>query len=359
MSLFFELIRVAVQQQGKLSVNPTAEEWKKLYKEAKRQALVGVLYSAVEQLPVEQQPPKEVLLPWYVNVQQIKRFNVQLDKIVPQVVRFFADAGWRSVILKGQGVARYYPQPWLRMPGDIDIWVDASRDDILNLLRQYEEHISLYYLHAEFRHFKPAMVEVHFMPSWMSDPFRNMRLQRFFKMHTDEQMSHKVNWGSEPNLVAVPTNEFNALFLLLHIYRHFFDEGIGLRQLMDYYYVLRNGITEKERDEVVKMIKKMGLERFTGAVMYILCRVFGMEKKNCLLCPDEREGKFLLKEVLLAGNFGHFDSRLLRKDKETRADHFVRRVKRNLRFWRGYPREVFSIPLFKVWHTCWRKYHGY
>lgn len=79
---------MAVQQHGKLSVNPTAEEWKKLYKEAKRQALVGVLYSAVEQLPVEQQPPKDVLLPWYVNVQQIKRFNVQLDKIVPQVVRF-------------------------------------------------------------------------------------------------------------------------------------------------------------------------------------------------------------------------------------------------------------------------------
>ena len=36
----------------------------------------------------------------------------------------------------------------------------------------------------------------------------------------------------------IPTVEFNIIFQLTHIYSHLMNEGIGLRQLVDYYYVL-------------------------------------------------------------------------------------------------------------------------
>ena len=42
----------------------------------------------------------------------------------------------------------------------------------------------------------------------------------------------------EQGEIAIPTVEFNLIFQLTHIYAHLMNEGIGLRQLLDYYYVL-------------------------------------------------------------------------------------------------------------------------
>ena len=38
--------------------------------------------------------------------------------------------------------------------------------------------------------------------------------------------------------IAVPTTAFNVIYQLTHLYHHFFDEGIGMRQIIDYYYVV-------------------------------------------------------------------------------------------------------------------------
>ena len=36
----------------------------------------------------------------------------------------------------------------------------------------------------------------------------------------------------------MPTTAFNVIYQLTHLYHHFFDEGIGMRQIIDYYYVV-------------------------------------------------------------------------------------------------------------------------
>ena len=46
------------------------------------------------------------------------------------------------------------------------------------------------------------------------------------------------------------------------------------------------------------------MERFVGAVMWVLQTVFRMEEKYLLASADEKEDRFLLNEVLMAGNFG-------------------------------------------------------
>lgn len=38
--------------------------------------------------------------------------------------------------------------------------------------------------------------------------------------------------------ITVPTLSFNVIYILSHLYRHVFTEGIGLRQLLDYYFVI-------------------------------------------------------------------------------------------------------------------------
>ena len=155
-------------------------------------------------------------------------------------------------------------------------------------------------------------------------------------------------------MLPTPTLAFNRVYILVHIYRHLFHEGIGLRQLLDYYFVLQQGFTEEERTETMRTLRSLRMQRFTEAVMWVLQEVFAMDERYLLTTPNEEEGRFLLSEIMMAGNFGHYDERIKRSEKVTEWDLFRRRVGRNMRFVRSYPSEVLWAPLFKLWHAGFR-----
>lgn len=356
---FFELLKVSGHSRPELSRTLTEEEWGAIYQQAQKQALAGVLFDVVSALPREQQPPKALLMKWYGLALQIRRRNLQLNVTAAKVYARFRKHGFRAAILKGQGVALLYPNPLSRTCGDIDIWVEGTRKGILKYLYGTSKPLHVVYHNTPLTLSDNTEVEVHFTPSWMNNFCTNYRLQRFFKRTAEAQFTHEVELPEGAGRIAMPTAAFNRVYILVHIYRHLFGEGIGLRQLMDYYYVLRQGFTEQERKATENVLKDLGMWRFVRAVMYVMQKVFGLPQENMLAEPDEKEGKFFLNEVMMAGNFGHYDRRIVRKVNESMGSRFVRMTKRNLRFWRSYPSEVFCTPLFKVWHTCWRKYHGY
>lgn len=80
------------------------------------------------------------------------------------------------------------------------------------------------------------------------------------------------------------------------------NEEIGLRQLLDYYYVLISDDLLLIRDRVQKELKELGLWKFAGAIMYIMQEVFGMPASRLIVPPNEKYGRFVLNEVLEAGN---------------------------------------------------------
>ena len=97
------------------------------------------------------------------------------------------------------------------------------------------------------------------------------------------------------------------------------------------------------------------MKRFTAAVMWILQKMFGMADSYLLTIPNETDGKFLLEEIMIAGNLGKYDKRIIRGKHESDFSHGMRKVRRNLRFLRSYPSEVVWSPVFKIWHYFWRK----
>ena len=117
--------------------------------------------------------------------------------------------------------------------------------------------------------------------------------------------------------------------------------------------MLRQGFTETERQETITILKQFKMVRFAEAVMWVLQEVFGLEAKYMLTTPNEREGKFLLDEIMMAGNFGHYDLRIIRSQDERLFTRFVRRTIRNLRFLRSYPSEVIWSPIFKIIQRIW------
>lgn len=355
---FLDLLSFSVNGRP-FSHTLTDDEWKSVYDLAKRQTLTGILLEGIKRLPQEQCPPKAVLLQWFTHVENIKKKNQELNKLVPKVVQKFQKDGFRSVILKGQGNALLYPTPLLRTPGDIDIWLDGSKSEIIKYVRKYCPNEEIVYHHAEFPVMKQCDIEVHFTPSWMNNYFKNKKLQHFFEKSKEQQFNHKVSLPDNEGFIYVPTAGFNRVYILLHIYRHLFDEGIGLRQLVDYYYVLKQECTDTEKEKSRQTIEQLGMKRFCCAVMYIMQEIFGLEKEFLIFAPSEQEGKFLLDEILRAGNFGKWDERIVRQQNETHLHKYFRKIKRNLRFLKSYPSEVIWNPIFRFWQYQWRKKNGY
>lgn len=335
------------------------DEWKTIYELVKKQTLTGILLEGIKKLPKEQCPPKQVLLQWFTNVENIRKRNQELNRLVIKVSQKFKKDGFKSVILKGQGNALLYPDPLLRTSGDIDIWLDASKKEIIKYVRKYCPNEEIVYHHAEFPVMKACNIEVHFTPSWMNNYFKNKKLQKLFREFKDKQFTHEVSLPDSKEKICIPTIEFNRIYILLHIYRHLFDEGIGLRQILDYYYVLKQECSEEEKANSYKWIKELGMQRFCSAVMYMMQEVFGLESKYLICAPSVKEGKFLLDEIMRAGNFGKYDERIVRKQNESHLHKYIRKIKRNLRFIKSYPNEVLWNPIFRLWQYCWRKKNGY
>ena len=620
--LFFELLQIAIGNRKMLSHTPTAEEWRELYTLAQKQAMVGIAFRGVEQLPKEQRPPKQLLMQWYMVTERIKAMNTDLDRKALAVANKFLEEGFPGVVLKGQGIAKLYqlcnyedgphpsplqergdsghpgcsqishteftedtefscnaenicqreldtntqnariaslacglpdgdphpstlnPQPVerssisnYRTPGDIDIWLHGERDEILEYVRRHVPDCKPVYHHVDFPVLDDVSIEVHFTPTWMNSPVRNRCLQRFFRSTVNSQQStdalfnqrdkhtnldalthtqacaghpgednqrlyenddgphpsplqergdsglpgcsqishteftedtefscnaenicqreldtnsqnariaslacghpdegfdltqkaqkaqnlhdaapvpsgviacsdhelhglHEYSGASETKIIShgcsridtdsriaslacdhpdgtvdrrpltvdtcldskqatlpVPNAAFNRVYILVHIYRHLFAEGVGLRQLLDYYFVLQQGFTEVEREETLRTLRSLGMMRFTRAVMWVLQEVYAMPDRYLLTSPDEEEGQFLLDEIMLAGNFGKHDERMQRAEGEGAFRWGLRKVIRNFRFVRSYPSEVLWSPLFKVWHLFWRIKH--
>ncbi len=350
--LFFALLRRATGCEEGVADILTREEWYEVFDLAKRQAVAGVVFLAIEKLPTQCRPPRELLLQWWAMTEQIKQRSLHLQQVALKVEKRFDADGFRSTILKGVGMAALYPQPLYRTPGDIDIWLDAKRDDIVAYVRKHKEKPFVIYHHVDFVEVDGVSIEVHFTPSYFSDFRTNNRFQRYVEEQRELQMVHTTLLDGVGE-VHTPTLAFNRVYILAHIYRHLFDEGVGLRQLLDYYYVLRQGFTEEERQETVATLSELKMTRFAAAVMWVLQEVFGLEEQYMLVSPNEEEGRFLLDEIMMAGNFGHHDPRIVRSKNESLFVRFVRRTVRNLRFMRSYPSEVIGSPVFKIWQRAW------
>lgn len=358
--IFFSLLRMALDTSKEKESFPqlTESEWEEIYNLSKKQTLTGIILESVKQLEINQTPPKKILLKWFTNVERIKEKNEELNKIAIKVSERFKKDGFRSVVLKGQGVALYYPDPSIRIPGDIDIWLDGTRENIIEYVRKYCPNVGARYHHIDFPVMKQADIEVHFTPTWMNSLSANRYLQRLFDNWKEEVFEHRVQLPNNNGYICTPTDQLNRIFLLIHIYHHFFDEGIGLRQLIDYFYLLKKGCSDIERKEFQSIVKQLGLNKFTQALMYIMHEILGLDKEFLLLEPNETNGRFLLQEILITGNFGHADKRINRKDGKSFSFYWSKFIHK-IHFFTSYPKDILNNISFWIWQYYWRKKNGY
>lgn len=363
--IFFDFLRFCIGTTSEIPASMKDADWKVMYGIAKKQALIGVLFHGIQQLPKEMAPDGDLLMTWMGMAQRIKQLNIRLYMDSAKVCKNFKDAGFRNCILKGQGNALLYPNPYMRTPGDIDIYLEGGRKRIMEYVDKVCPHQVMRYHHVDFPVMKTA-IEVHFTPSYMFCPWHNRRMQRWFGKVMDLQCSNVVMLPDGYGEITVPTTSFNVVYILSHLYRHVFTEGIGLRQLLDYYFVVMmwhtdlTNLTDSDSADLAALqreLKRLGVWKFAGAVMYLLHEVFGLEEDMMIVPMNEKEGMFLLDEIMRGGNFGQYDDRLGDKTGEGKVHRYFRMSLRNMRFVKHYPSEAICEPLFRTWFFFWKMWN--
>ena len=357
--IFFDFLRFCIGSAKEIPDSLKEADWKELYAIAKKQALIGVLFHGIKQLPKELSPDAGLLMQWMGMAQNIRQQNIRLFLDSAKVCKKFKQVGFRNCILKGQGNALLYPDPYMRTPGDIDIYLNGGRNRVMQYINKVCPNQVMRYHHVDFSVMKTA-IEVHFTPSYMFFPAHNRRMQKWFKEVMDLQCSNVVTLPDGYGEITMPTTSFNVIYILSHLYRHVFTEGIGLRQLIDYYFVLVKSEERRVKNltALQRELKYLGLWKFAKAVMYVLHETLGLPEEKMIAPIDVNEGRFLLTEIMQGGNLGQYDTRLGSKENEGKLHRYLRMSLRNLRFVKHYPTEALSEPLFRTWFSLWKKIHG-
>lgn len=362
-SLFFNLLKVTTNREERLPRIPSAEEWAQIYDTAKRQSLLGVCFSAVVRLPEEQRPAKKLLLRWHALANRISERNKIVGQRAVELSELLLREGYLSCVLKGLSVGMHYPNPLLRQSGDIDVWVrtpggnaKADRDELISKVRKRLPNAEANCYHIVFDIFPDVPVELHYLPTWLNCFSSDKRLQRWFEQEKDEQFGNEIDIPA--GRVCVSTERFNVVYLLLHIMKHILQDGVGLRQFMDYYYLLSSRDSVIDKGEFQQLMKELGLLPTAQAVMYVLKELFGLEDGKLLCEPNERLGRFLVSEIMLAGNFGHYDPRMGNIGGESLPRRFVRRQLRAFRFFSLSPSEAVWEPVYTIYQWLWRRRRG-
>ena len=355
--IFFDFLRFSIGSAKEIPDSLKEVDWKELYAIAQKQALLGVLFHGIQRLPKELAPEQKLLMQWMVMAEMIRKQNIRLFLDSVKVCKNFENKGFANCILKGQGNALLYPDPYMRTPGDIDIYLSGGRKKIMKYVDQVCPNQVMRYHHVDFPVMKTA-IEVHFTPSYMFYPIHNRRMQKWFEKVMGEQCNHRVSLPDGYGEIHVPQVSFNVIYILSHLYRHIFTEGIGLRQLLDYYFVLSMlSVNSEMLTSLQKELKYLGLWKFAQAVMFVMKEVFGLSKDRMIVPMDEREGWFLLDEIMRGGNFGQYDDRMGSKVGESKIHRYFRMNLRNLRFVKHYSTEAFCEPVFRTWFALWKKIH--
>lgn len=203
-----------------------------------------------------------------------------------EVIEKIGKSGFDACILKGQGNHTYYEAltanptlGLLRTCGDIDarIWPKKPTRHPVKSIIYYcqQKHIllSLCHLHAEVKPIDGAPVEIHFRPSFLNAPWRDKAFQKIFRKA--QFVRANIDGCGEIQKMRV---DYDLIFQLNHIYRHLLDEGVGLRQVLDFYVLLKDYRRQKAASQgnvlmskagLMLRIRACGMFRFASALMYV------------------------------------------------------------------------------------------
>ena len=322
---------------------------------ARTQAVLGLVSNEVlgnEKLSNLLREEDKAKLKYFVmnNMSVSQMLNNTLVSIVLELRKH----GIEPVLLKGQGIAKYYPIPALRQCGDIDIYVGqenfAKACEVIGAMSSPEDHQgdipSLKHFHTRIG---SAFIEIH----RYTDVYFQRWRDRFYQKVSDHGMNSDLvplDFGGVS--VMSPSVDFNVFFIFNHFWHHFIADGVGLRQLCDWTRLLHECYGKIDLEYLSNVLHGMGLMKEWKVFACIAVDTLGLQAEE-MPFYDVRYKKLAYKVldlIMIEGNFGKENLRGHNRPKgylTGKLYSFSKRFKRNLRVLRLFPMEGLR-QLFKV-----------
>ena len=356
----FCLLRIAIGNSKGLTQRLSDDEWESLFAVCQQHDVLCLAFSCIQKLPEEQMPPYEVFTKWQKEALIENERREKVIGICKNVCETNEKNGFYSSVLM--------PYWEYSDSKDVDIlcWSKEKKDEQRTII----EYVNFQYV-ASTHHIKPKVVrnsmdiesgnipvEVHFKSEYFNCPWYNNRFEAWVREMIERPFTTSPSVEREGDcdsllkidLCKLPY-EFYVVYQLLHLYRKLFCEGIRLGHLLEYYMVLRQFSCERSgtiseakgerRDSVMYTIKRLGMKKFVGAVMYVLQTVFAMPDEYLICKPNPRNGSFVLNMTMMAGDYTRYIECTSMLKHLGRIGHHLYWLKRNRPFITQYPAEMF------------------
>lgn len=290
---------------------PHSIDWKSIIRLAKKHVVLGIIIDSVQFLPESLRPTAEIEAKMKKFALGLIQTNLIMDKTAAYLTTFFKSHGINGVLLKGQGVARYYRIPQMRQSGDIDFYVGKEHyKNALKLCKGklIEDNDSCYECERHFGfNIHGVPIELHRLASRMYSPFRNKRFQKWVKEELENSPNRRTLVIGKTDVV-LPSFDFDALYIFYHAWCHYITGGIGLRQLCDWAILLHTYNCNIDAERLQNNIKRFGLLKGWKLFSCIVVKYLGVSKNEVPFYDRSYENKSekILEEIITGGNFGFF-----------------------------------------------------
>lgn len=350
--IFLELLRSGVWGLP-IHLSKPPDDWHTIYNMSKKQSVQAVVFDGVQKLPKAFIPPKELVLEWYGITMRTEKISEAHERDLVSLIKFLSDCNIDNRLMKGQGCASFYPKPWHRQSGDIDLFVgERQYNKAQGLIRNHGVKIekeSVYDVHFTWG---KTIVEMHKWETFFYYPFVNRRLQSICRKE-EWNKSIVVNIGDQP--IALFNATFNAFYIFVHLYHHFLQVGIGLRQICDWMLWMKHQEAHIDWERLHIYVQEIDAERPWKAFYGLTAEHLGLRLTvvpKWMQQYSQKDVDFILEDVFSVGNFGKYGDSI---QKRSFGGGFLANIasfgaltKRLIRVSRFGPCEVVSYPLWRI-----------
>lgn len=290
-------------------------DWPTLKKMAEMQSIIGIVFDGIQSLPKHLHPPIQILVEWFGNVANIENLNKRHNTTLVSLINYLNSQGIGSRLLKGQGCASYYINPNHRQCGDIDLFVGieqytCAKSAIVTMNIKIDDE---------------STKDAHFM--WNDTPIELHRIEGelYWSKSNDkfQQICRKEEWLKpgiiliENQKIAIMNPTFNVFFVFVHLWHHFIQVGVGLRQICDWMQILRAEEEHVNWDKLHEYLKDLGLIDSWNSFYELTERFLGQKLVNkpiWMTNVADKDVAFLIEDIMQMGNFGKYGASMQKRN---------------------------------------------
>lgn len=307
-TVLLELVKAGLWGNGNPDIRiDGTTDWQEVYRLASEQSVLGLVLDGLEHSDVK--PPQVLLLQWIGEVQVIEQRNKAMNQFVAELVEKMRAADIYAILIKGQGVAQCYEKPLWRPSGDVDLLLSEvnykKAKELLLPLSSSNKNEERYSQHLGMS-IGQWYVEIH-------GSLRTGLSARVDKEVDAAQGSVFIggnvrSWDNNGTLVFLPAPTEDVFLVFTHFIKHFYKEGMSLRQVCDWCRLLYTYRESLNYGNLELWINKAGLMKEWKAFYNLASRYLGMpDLDSRLMAHDSRFDKKAekLMEFILGGYSGN------------------------------------------------------